>query len=251
MNKTTRHLLLFLPFILMACSKKIISPIITTPPKPTLAIEQIDFEYFHGKAKMIYQDNKKEQEAKANIRVRKDSVIWISFNLVGIQGARALINKDSITILSNLKNEYYVFDYKELSKRYNFEINYDVIQAALLGNLIIPRSDNDIIEQHSSGYLLKQQSNNIGIINYVNGASMKIERVDMKETTNNNTLTINYSNFQPVGTKIFPYNGTLSIFYKTLSGLLSTTIIFEYNKAEVGDRELKFPFNIPKRYERR
>jgi hypothetical protein len=235
----------------MACSKKIISPIIATPPKPTLAIEQIDFEYFHGKARMVYQDNKKEQEAKANIRVRKDSVIWISFNLVGIQGARALINKDSITILSNLKNEYYVFDYKELSKRYNFEINYDVIQAALLGNLIIQRSDDDVIEQHSSGYLLKQQTNNIGIINYVNGASMKIERVDMKETTNNNTLTINYSNFQPVGTKIFPYNGTLSIFYKTLSGLLSTTIIFEYNKAEVGDRELKFPFNIPKRYERR
>ncbi|HTJ53524.1 MAG TPA: DUF4292 domain-containing protein [Cyclobacteriaceae bacterium] len=251
MNKTTRHLLLLLPFILMACSKKIISPIIATPPKPTLAIEQIDFEYFHGKARMVYQDNKKEQEAKANIRVRKDSVIWISFNLVGIQGARALINKDSITILSNLKNEYYVFDYKELSKRYNFEINYDVIQAALLGNLIIQRSDDDVIEQHSSGYLLKQQTNNIGIINYVNGASMKIERVDMKETTNNNTLTINYSNFQPVGTKIFPYNGTLSIFYKTLSGLLSTTIIFEYNKAEVGDRELKFPFNIPKRYERR
>jgi len=251
MNKTTRHFLLLLPFILMACSKKIISPIIATPPKPTLAIEQIDFEYFHGKARMVYQDNKKEQEAKANIRVRKDSVIWISFNLVGIQGARALINKDSITILSNLKNEYYVFDYKELSKRYNFEINYDVIQAALLGNLIIQRSDDDVIEQHSSGYLLKQQTNNIGIINYVNGASMKIERVDMKETTNNNTLTINYSNFQPVGTKIFPYNGTLSIFYKTLSGLLSTTIIFEYNKAEVGDRELKFPFNIPKRYERR
>ena len=251
MNKTTRHFLLLLPFILMACSKKIISPIIATPPKPTLAIEQIDFEYFHGKARMVYQDNKKEQEAKANIRVRKDSVIWISFNLVGIQGARALINKDSITILSNLKNEYYVFDYKELSKRYNFEINYDVIQAALLGNLIIQRSDDDVIEQHSSGYLLKQHTNNIGIINYVNGASMKIERVDMKETTNNNTLTINYSNFQPVGTKIFPYNGTLSIFYKTLSGLLSTTIIFEYNKAEVGDRELKFPFNIPKRYERR
>jgi len=251
MNKTTRYFLLLLPFILMACSKKIISPVLVTPPKPTLAIEQIDFEYFHGKARMVYQDNKKEQEAKANIRVRKDSVIWISFNLVGIQGARALINKDSITILSNLKNEYYVFDYKELSRRYNFEINYDVIQAALLGNLIIARTDNDVIEQHSSGYLLKQQANNISISNYINGASMKIERVDMKETTNNNTLTINYSNFQPVGTKVFPYNGTLSIFYKTLSGLLSTTIIFEYNKAEVGDRELKFPFNIPKRYERR
>jgi hypothetical protein len=175
----------------------------------------------------------------------------MSFNLVGIQGAKALLNKDSITILSNLKNEYYVFDYKELSKRYNFEITYEVIQAALLGNLIMPRADEDAVEQHNSIYILKQHSGNIDVLNYINAASMKLERVDMKENNNNNTLTLNYSNFQPVGNKVFPYNGTLSIFYKTVSGLLSTTIIFEYSKAEVGSKELKFPFNIPKRYDRR
>jgi hypothetical protein len=250
MNRGYCIFLLCLPILIASCSKKTISPI-TGVAKPILAIEEIDFEYFHGKARMVYQDNKKDQEAKANIRVRKDSVIWISFNLVGIQGAKALLNKDSITILNNLKNEYYVFDYKELSKRYNFEINYDVIQAALLGNLIMPRKDDDVIEQHSSIYTLKQRTGNIDVVNYINAATMKLERVDMKEPDKENTLTLNYSNFQPVGSKVFPYNGTLSIFYKTISGLLSTTIIFEYSKAEVGDRQLKFPFNIPKRYDRR
>jgi hypothetical protein len=250
MNRGYRILLLCLPLLLASCSKNIVS-VITGHAKPNLAIEEIDFEYFHGKAKMVYQDNKKDQEAKANIRVRKDSVIWISFNLVGIQGAKALINKDSITILNNLKNEYYVFDYKELSKRYNFEINYDVIQAALLGNLIVPRTDDDVVEQHNNLFVLKQKSRNIDVANYINAATMKLERVDVKETDKENALTLNYSNFQPVGSKVFPYNGTLSIFYKTPSGLLSTTIIFEYNKAEVGDRQLKFPFNIPKRYDRR
>ncbi len=73
----------------------------------------------------------------------------------------------------------------------------------------------------------------------------------MKEGNSSNSLTINYSNFQPVSTKIFPYNGTINLFYKALSGVLNTTVIFEYNKAEVGDKELKFPFNIPKKYERR
>jgi hypothetical protein len=250
MNRGHLFLFLCLPIVIASCSKRTFSTV-TGVAKPTLAIEEIDFEYFHGKARMVYQDNKKDQEAKANIRVRKDSVIWISFNLVGIQGAKALLNKDSITILNNLKNEYYVFDYKELSKRYNFEINYNVIQAALLGNLIMPRKDDDVIEQHNSIYVLKQRAGNIEVSNYVNAATMKLERVDMKESDKENTLTLNYSNFQPVGSKVFPYNGTLSIFYKTISGLLSTTIIFEYNKAEVGDRQLKFPFNIPKRYDRR
>ena len=248
-----RFLLLSLCFLAFGCSKKVISPTTTTAvtPQPNLTIEEIDFEYFHGKARMVLRDANKEREVKANIRVRKDSVIWMTFSVIGVQGGKALINKDSITIVSNVDKEYYVFEYEELSKRYNFTINYDVIQAAMLGNPIVHRTDLDVITQNPSFYLLQQHSGTISVMNYVNAASMKIEKVEMKEGNSSNSLTINYSNFQPVSTKVFPYNGTINLFYKTLSGVLNTTVIFEYNKAEVGDKELKFPFNIPKKYERR
>jgi hypothetical protein len=245
-------LLIGLCIVTMSCSKKITTTTTTiTPPRPTLAIEEIDFEYFQGKARMILRDSKKEREVKANIRVRKDSVIWMTFSVIGVQGGKALINKDSITIVSNVDKEYYVFEYSELTKRYNFPINYQVIQNALLGNLIQERKDDDSIMQESSVFILKQQSGTVSVTNFVNAASMKIEKVEMKEENTSNSLVMNYSNFQPVGDKVFPYNGTINLFYKALSGLLNTTIIFEYNKAEVGDKELKFPFNIPKRYERR
>src|SRR5690606_30738087 len=107
------------------------------------------------------------------------------------------------------------------------------------------------VQQESSMYLLKQSQADVSVVNYVNAASMKIEKVEMKEDASMNSLVINYSNFQPVGNRIFPYNGTINLFYKTMSGLLNTTVIFEYNKAEVGGKELRFPFNIPKRYVRR
>jgi hypothetical protein len=197
------------------------------------------------------RDSKKERDVKANIRVRKDSVIWMTFSVIGVQGGKALINKDSITIVSNVDKEYYVFDYAELSKRYNFDINFNVIQSAMLGNLIKPRSDEDEVIQENSFFQLKQNSGTINVSNYINAASMKIEKVEMKELNSSNSLVISYSNFQPLSDKLFPYNGTISLFYKTLSGVLNTTVIFEYNKAEVGDKELKFPFNIPKRYVRR
>jgi hypothetical protein len=251
MNRRLPHTVLLLAIIAVSCSKKTITTTPPVAPKPTLNIEEIDFEYFHGKARMVLRDASKEREVKANIRVRKDSVIWMTFSVIGVQGGKALINKDSITILSNLDKEYYVSEYGELSKRFNLDINYDVIQAAMLGNPIIPRKDADEIVPESSMYLLKQQAGNVNVVSYVNAASQKIEKVEMKESNSSNSLMINYSNFQPVGSKIFPYNGTINLFYKAVSGLLNTTIIFEYNKAEVGDRELKFPFNIPKRYERR
>jgi hypothetical protein len=121
----------------------------------------------------------------------------------------------------------------------------------MLGNLIMDRKDDDGIEQLPSMFLLKQQAGTVNVLNYVNAASMKLEKVELKEDNTSNSLIINYSNFQPVENKVFPYNGHITLLYKTISGLLNTTIIFEYNKAEVGDKELKFPFNIPKKYVRR
>jgi len=250
MNRSHPYLLLCLLLIAAACSKKVVSPTDTTL-KTTLNIEEIDFEYFQGKARMVLRDANKEREVKANIHIRKDSVIWMKFTVIGVEGGKALINRDSITIVSTVDKEYYVFDYGELSRRFNIEINYQVIQSAMLGNPIIPRKNDDEIQQESSMYLLKQRLGSINVVNYVNAASMKIEKVELKEGNSSNSLVVNYSNFQPVGNKNFPYNGTINLFYKTLSGLLNTTVIFEYSKAEVGDRELKFPFNIPKRYERR
>jgi hypothetical protein len=250
MNRSSWFLLLSLALLVSACSRKT-TPTLPTVKKNTLNIEEIDFEYFHGKARMILRDANKEREVKANIRIRKDSVIWMTFSVIGVQGGKALINKDSITVVSTVDKEYYVFEYRELSKRFNIEVNYDVIQAAMLGNLIVPRKEDDEVIQESSMYMLKQKAGNISVVDYINAGSQKIEKVEMKEENSSNSLVINYSNFQPVGNKVFPYNGTINLFYKAVAGLLNTTVIFEYNKAEVGDRELKFPFNIPKRYDRR
>jgi hypothetical protein len=235
--------------MLQSCSKRT-SPTITSTPR-NIAIEEIDFEYFHGKARINVRDDKKEKDVKANIRIRKDSVIWMDISVVGVSGARALINQDSITIRSNVDKEYFVFEFKELSKRFNFEINYQIVQAALLGNLLYDKRPEDKVTTDGSFTVLEQKIGTAEIRNYINSASHKLEKIDLKEQNTNNSLVVNYSNFQNVGPKVFPYNGVITILYKTAAGIINNTITFEYSKAEVGDRELRFPFNIPRKYERR
>jgi len=237
--------------LFFSCSKKITPVATPVAPSTSLSIQEVDFEYFTGKARVNFKDNKKEQEVKANIRIRKDSVIWMTFSVIGVQGGKALINKDSITIVSNLEKEYYVFDYVELSKRFNFHIDFKIVQEAMLGNLIQPRQAEDKVIAEPSFNILQQGQGTVHIKNYVNTASTKIERVEMTEDNSNNSMTMNYRNFQPVGDKLFPYNSVISLFYKTAAGILNTTIEVDYNKAEVGDKELKFPFNIPRKYVRR
>ena len=121
----------------------------------------------------------------------------------------------------------------------------------MLGNLLMERSSSDTVERKTASYLLNQQSGTVDVLNYISATTMKIQKVELKENNTHNSLVINYANFQPLDTKQFPYDGTISLFYKAAAGLLNTTIIFEYSKVEVGDKELRFPFNIPKKYERR
>lgn len=235
--------------LLQACGKKV-TPTLPAPQR-NIAIEEIDFEYFHGKARINVRDDKKEKDVKANIRIRKDSVIWMDISVVGVSGARALINHDSLTVRSNVDKEYFVFEFDELSKRFNFEINYHIVQAALLGNLLYDRRPEDKVTADGSFTVLEQVIGTATIKNFINTATSKLERIELREANTNNSLVVNYSNFQNVGAKVFPYNGVITILYKTSAGVINNTITFEYSKAEVGDRELRFPFNIPRKYERR
>jgi hypothetical protein len=96
-----------------------------------------------------------------------------------------------------------------------------------------------------------QSQGTVGIKNYINKETKKLEMVELSESGTGNQLKLDYSDFQPVGEKLFPYKGVIDVLYKSAKGLVNNTIVFEYSKAEVGDRELRFPFNIPKRYDRR
>ncbi len=249
----TNKSLLFLTlplFLLVSCSKKVVPTV--PPPKVTsksLNIEEIHFEYLDGKARMEVTTEKRKSEFKAHIRMRKDSVIWMNFTVVGLQGGKALINRDSMTIVNNAEKQYYVFYYTELSKRFNFKIDFDVVQAAFLGNLIMPLSDGDQVSESTGMYLVQQQQGTVIVRNLISMVTHKVENIEMKEDNTDNTMTLQYSNFQPLGDKLLPYNGSIGLQYKTAVSLISTSIIFEYSKVDIGTKELKFTFNIPKKYE--
>lgn len=246
-------LFLFLLILAASCSRKATPTVTPKPPARDVAVEEIDFGFLHGRAQMNLKDDKKEVEVKTHIRIRKDSVIWMTFSVMGVQGGKALINKDSITVVNTVKKEYYVFEYGEMSKRFGLQVSYDIVQAAMLGNLIHRKSPGDEVSEDDTFDYIRQQDGDVQIVNAINRTNKKVEKVEMKQTVTENSLRIGYGNFQPLGDKLFPYQGTISVLYKALTGqvLSNTTITFEYVKAEIGDRQLKFPFNIPRKYDRR
>ncbi|MBK7856213.1 MAG: DUF4292 domain-containing protein [Bacteroidetes bacterium] len=68
--------------------------------------------------------------------MRRDSVIWISISpALGIEVARVLITKDSVKVIDRLSNKYKLTDYKYLNDLLRMNVDFDIIQGVLTGNL--------------------------------------------------------------------------------------------------------------------
>jgi hypothetical protein len=182
--------------------------------------------------------------------MKKDSLIWMSVNKVGIEGFRALITRDSIYLLDQVKKEFIVKDFKSLSEQFNFTITYDLLQSLIVGNMPFKTLDRKALKVKNY-YLLQQQNGALAVDNFIGMENRKLEKVEMTERPTNNTLTLNYENFGPLNNFLYPYNSSLFLKYISNQQSLNTLITVECKKAELHTEELKFPFNIPKKYERK
>lgn len=215
-------------------------------------VENLDFIYLSSKGKIQYKDKSNEHKTNINIRMKKDSIIWISINAAaGFEAFRILIKTDSIHILDRINNEYIIRDYPNLSQKLGVPLTFSIIQNLIVGNLMIPKEEEDRVTNSDSVYcIFKQFKGNATFTNKVKSGINKIESVEVSD--NINSLIINYLKFVPLGSYSFPLENEIILTVKNQSGETETTYInIQHNKTEFPDKELNFPFNIPNKFERK
>lgn len=241
--------LLLLSTLFFSCNRNLFRP--TADESINLEINEVDFEYLKAKAKFRFDNGKSDLKATANIRIKKDSVIWMSISAtLGIEGARALITRDSLSVIDRLNKNYSVLNYQDLSERYNFNIDYDLVQSILLGNLATPIEEEDNVSKEAQHFKLLQTRGDVQMENRVGLTTRKIERVNWTDAPTNNSMTINYTKFQLIDQIVFPYENQIILKYKEGNLHSTTQINIDYNRAELSSKKERFPFNIPQKYER-
>ena len=69
-----------------------------------------------------------------SIRAKSDSILWMSFSLLGIEGARVLATPDTIKFIDRVNHKYLVCDYQYISKMLSADVDFEMLQAILVGN---------------------------------------------------------------------------------------------------------------------
>lgn len=72
---------------------------------------------------------------RGNLRILKDSAIWISVRSLNIEGARLLITPDSVKIINRLENTFYMGKINLLTERVGYDFSYYDLQALLTNSL--------------------------------------------------------------------------------------------------------------------
>jgi len=214
-----------------------------------LAGNRIEFETFSAKINTDYQGTDgKKYDVNVFIRMKKDSVIWVSVNgALGIEGMRVLIDKDSVRILNKLDKEYQVRSIAYLQEVAALPLDLRTVQELIIGNPVF--LDTNIVSYTTEG-------NNISLLNEGqwfrhllsmnnNDHLVLHSKLDDIDPLRSRTCFLNYSDYETKNGVKFSTNRTISVTEKTQLDIKLNFKQYEFNET------LSYPFSVPKNYKRK
>lgn len=215
-------------------------------------VQEIDFDYFSSKAKVSYDDGTNKLNFTANIRMKKDSVIWISATgPMSVEAVRAMITKDSVFVMNRLDNTYTAYSTDFFLDKFNVDLSLNNLQNIILGNLLIPkrRGDKLLKDKNKVWLILEQEQSPMVVQNFVATETMKVNRISVEEKRSGATISVDYADFKPLDTLLFARKNNIKAEIPAGDSKKEISIGINYNKLEIGKKPVSFPFNVPGKYD--
>ncbi len=211
----------------------------------SIMANQINFKTFSAKMNVDYIDaDDKKYNVNANLRMYKDSVVWVSVNAIfGIEGLRALITKDSVKILDKQNKLFTARSIEFLQEVSALPVNLSTLQDLIIGNAVF--IDSNIIsyskfDNSISLLIIGKIFKNLVTLNE-NKLLLRMKLDDLDELRNR-TGDLTYSDYEDKRGVNFSKIRKITFAEKKK---LDVRLEFkQYNFNE----DLTFPFSIPKNY---
>lgn len=206
----------------------------------------MDFKYFSAKAKVNFQDKSMNQSFTANIKMKKDEIIWMSLTgPFGIEGGRVLIEKDRIQIIDRLNRVYYDKPFSYISNFIPFKVDLNMLQNIILGNPIQENLNKQEVEVVENNYLVRGSLNKIDALYYVLPAIAKYKRVELTESYPSRNFTLDFDDYKPAEGTQFSHSRKLN--FTESGGKVIVDINFQKIKKET---TVDFPFSVPENFKK-
>jgi outer membrane biogenesis lipoprotein LolB len=208
----------------------------------------IGFRTFSAKVNVDYSGSDgKKYDVNANIRMYKDSAIWIAVNaLLGIDAMRLFVTKDSLKLLDKLNKTYTARSVDYLREITSLPLNLYNLQDLIIGNpvfldsnIVSYSSNNNQIALLCLGNLFK----NLITLNE-SDKTLIHSKLDDIDPARNRTADLTYGDYE--SKKGMPFSTKRRIVVTEKNRL---DIKLEFKQYDF-NQEVSFPFSVPKNYDR-
>ncbi|NTW24563.1 MAG: DUF4292 domain-containing protein [Lentimicrobium sp.] len=224
-----------------------------------LKSNELKYTYFSARFSTSFEQQKNVTSFSGQIRIQKDSLIWISISpVLGIEMARLLITNDSIKYMNRIDNIYFISDFNYINNLINSTLDFDMLQAFLTGNDFsfyenssfkagIDNQEYKLVttdRRKLKKYVRNNQEINIPIQHiWLSSETFKISRVMIREVQLGGRKVEGTYQYLNDGTQLVPEK--LSFNLETAEN--KNQLVLEYSKLNTAD-SLAFPFKIPEKY---
>ena len=207
---------------------------------------ELSFKTFSGKAKMHYHARGQKQEFTAHIRIAKDQKIWVNITALGgvVGVARVLITPDSIFLVNQLQKEAYRMHISEANKLLPAPVSFVIMQNLIIGNVLKKEGKaTDATDFGGSLSLQVEDGNQVQSAAYnKTDTSMRSLQI-LSKNQNGPTGMIQYGNYNNIEGRNFAESRVINVSNNGEPYYMDMNF-----SNEEFDKELEFPFSIPKNY---
>ncbi len=220
---------------------------------------EFKFEWLRAKFGAELKSDQQSPSFSGQLRIRRDSLIWISVSKFSIEAFRLIISPDSVRMINRLDKTYMLEDFSYMNKFVNGALDFDMVQAFLTGNDFSFFENSQFkasidskeykLTTSNRGKLKKYVKDSHGEIKipiqniWLNAENFKITKVLIKEVKQEGRkLNATYGNFTLVNEQLFPFDLKFDI-----SAENSAKIKVNYKDIRINEKQ-SFPFKISKNY---
>lgn len=203
-------------------------------------VKQNDFniDYFSSKIRVLFN----KQSFTANLRIKKDSVIWISMTgPFGIEGARVKITKDNFQMINRLNGTYYNEPLSFIENYLPLKVDFEMLEQLILGNFIEKEIKKQKIETKGQNYIVKGRVEGFDVLYFLmpNG---KLENIAIENNLGAQTVDVDYKQYEKFDNQDFSVRREFLI----KDNLDENIIDLKFYKMNTG--AVLFPFKVPSSY---
>ena len=213
---------------------------------------QIQAEWFKAKAKIKAGFSGRSQTFNADIRMKKDSIVWLSaYPNFGIklEVARAIITKDSVMMINRFDKQYFAEPISYIEKIAGYPFDFALIQNTILGNVPVNHLNGEnagISKKEEEGtYLLTGLLYDLPMKMSVDERDFSIREMNLTHPDTNQKVNVKMENYEMIEKKLFATHRNI---YIEAPDIYTADVRFSRVSME---ENLSFPFTINrKKYKR-